>query len=131
MAWSGTLFKPAGTMYKPAGNYNYKLAGAIFKLAGTIHKLAGTIFKPAGTIYKLAGTIFRNWAARLSGEFQNLPGLMSWPDVFIILPSALPKFKMCTSLTWSGLAKLSFAASQWPEHLIEPMPNYLGHDSTT
>jgi hypothetical protein len=56
---------------------------------------------------------------------------MTWLDVFIILLAVLPKLKMCTSLAWSGFANLSFAASQWPEHLIEPVPNYLGHDSTT
>ena len=53
---------------------------------------------------------------------------MTWLDVFIILPAVLPKFKMCTLLAWSGFANLSFAASQWPEHLIEPMRNYLGRD---
>ena len=55
---------------------------------------------------------------------------MTWPIVFIILPAALPKFKICTSLASSGFAKLSFAASQQPEHL-EPMPNYLDHNSIT
>ena len=70
----------------------------------------------------------RKWATRWSRLFLNLPGLMTWLDVFLILPAVLPKFNMCTSLAWSGFANLSFAASQWPEHLIEPMPNYLGHD---
>jgi hypothetical protein len=39
-------------------------------------------------------------------------------------------YPACTSLASSGFAKLSFAASQQPEHL-EPMPNYLDHDSIT
>jgi hypothetical protein len=37
---------------------------------------------------------------------------MAWPDVFNLLPVALPKFKMCISLACPGLAKLSFAALQ-------------------
>ena len=104
--------------------------GLFFRPAGTIYKLSGTIYKLAGTILNQP-ELFWNWATRWSRLFLILPGLMTWPIVFIILPAALPKFKICTSLASSGFAKLSFAASQRPEHLIEPMPNCLGHDSIT
>ena len=37
--------------------------------------------------------LFLNWTTHWSRLFLNLPGLMTWPDVFIILPAAPPNSK--------------------------------------
>ena len=123
-----------------ARGISWALSVRVFGLELLIGQPAGTIliYKPAGTIYKLAGIIYKLGWTRLQActatrgpESSKLARTYDRPDVFIILLAVLPQSKMCTSLALSGFPNLSFAAPQWPEHLLEPMPNYLDHDSTT